>query len=113
MRRDDIDPDRLVDNALRLGVGAVVRRLGLAFKGGTALKRCYDIWYLTSEGHIDLAMLTPEIDSKLEFRKRTRDGFGEELTRMEKRYKKLWAGLCSLLLIRSTVPCPARCEPQG
>jgi len=28
MRRDDIDPDRLVDYALRLGVGAVVRRLG-------------------------------------------------------------------------------------
>jgi len=52
----------------------------------------YDIWYLTSEGHIDLAMLTPEIDSKLEFRNRTRDGFGEELARKEKRYKKLWAG---------------------
>ncbi len=28
MRRDDIDPDRLVDYALRLDVGAVVRRLG-------------------------------------------------------------------------------------
>jgi len=28
MRRDDIEPDRLVDYALRLGVGAVVRRLG-------------------------------------------------------------------------------------
>ncbi len=28
MRRDDIDPDRLADYALRLGVGAVVRRLG-------------------------------------------------------------------------------------
>jgi len=50
----------------------------------------YDIWYLTSEGHVDLAMLTPEIDSKLEFRSRTRDGFGEELARKEKRYEKLW-----------------------
>lgn len=28
MRRDDIDLDRLVDYALRLGVGAVIRRLG-------------------------------------------------------------------------------------
>ncbi len=28
MRRDDIDPARLVDYALRLGVGAVIRRLG-------------------------------------------------------------------------------------
>ncbi len=50
----------------------------------------YDIWYLTSEGHVDLDMLVPEIDSKLEFRGRTRDGFGEELLRKEKRYKKLW-----------------------
>ena len=51
----------------------------------------YDIWYLTSEGHVDLDMLVPEIDSKLEFRKRTRDGFADELARKEKRYKKLWA----------------------
>ena len=50
----------------------------------------YDIWYLTSEAHVDLTMLTPEIDSKLEFRNRTRDGFSEELARKEKRYKKLW-----------------------
>jgi len=50
----------------------------------------YDIWYLTSVEHVDLAMLTPEIDSKLEFRGRTRDGFSEELARKEKRYKKLW-----------------------
>ncbi|PID59970.1 MAG: transcriptional regulator [Gammaproteobacteria bacterium] len=28
MRRDDIDPDRLVDYALRMNVGAVIRRLG-------------------------------------------------------------------------------------
>jgi predicted transcriptional regulator of viral defense system len=28
MRRGDIDPDKLVDYALRLGVGAVIRRLG-------------------------------------------------------------------------------------
>jgi len=51
----------------------------------------YDIWYLTSEGHVDLDMLVPEIDSKLEFRERTRDGFGDELARKEKRYKKLWS----------------------
>ncbi len=51
----------------------------------------YDIWHLTSEGHVDLDMLLPEIDSKLEFRERTRDGFGDELARKEKRYKKLWA----------------------
>ena len=51
----------------------------------------YDIWHLTSEGHVDLDVLMPEIDSKLEFRERTRDGFADELARKEKRYKKLWA----------------------
>ncbi len=32
MRRDDIDPSRLVDYALRLNVGAVIRRLGFLFE---------------------------------------------------------------------------------
>jgi len=51
----------------------------------------YDLWFLTSQGHVDLAMLIPEVDSKLEFRGRTRDGFGHEMARKEKRYRKLWA----------------------
>ncbi len=50
----------------------------------------YDVWYLTSEEHVDLAMLIPEIDSKLEFRGRSRDTMGEELEKKEARYKKLW-----------------------
>ena len=51
----------------------------------------YDIWYLTSEGHVDLGMLTPELESKLAFRGRTRDGLGQELTHKKKRYNKLWS----------------------
>jgi len=50
----------------------------------------YDIWYLTSEGHVDLEFLVPELDAKLEFRGRTRDGFGEDLERKEARHRKLW-----------------------
>ena len=41
----------------------------------------YDVWYLTSGRHVDLAMLVQEIDSKLEFRGRSRDSMGEELER--------------------------------
>ena len=51
----------------------------------------YDVWYLTSEDHVDLATLTSEIDSKLEFRGRSRDTMGEEFKKMEARYKKLWS----------------------
>ena len=51
----------------------------------------YDVWYLAFEGHVDLAMLASELDSKLEFRGRTREGMSEELARKEARYKKLWS----------------------
>jgi len=50
----------------------------------------YDVWYLTSKEHVDLAMLISEIDSKLEFRGRDRDTMEEEFERKEARYKKLW-----------------------
>lgn len=50
----------------------------------------YDVWRLTSEDHVDLATLIPEIESKLEFRGRSREGMGEEFARTETRYKKLW-----------------------
>ena len=51
----------------------------------------YDVWYLTSEGHVDLAMLGSEIDRKLEFRGRRRDAIGEEFKKKEARFNKLWA----------------------
>ncbi|MEE9596191.1 MAG: nucleotidyl transferase AbiEii/AbiGii toxin family protein [Acidiferrobacterales bacterium] len=51
----------------------------------------YDIWYLTSEEYVDLAMLISEIDSKLEFRGRSRDTMGQEFEKKEARYKKLWS----------------------
>lgn len=50
----------------------------------------YDIWYLTSEGHVELDMLTQEIDKKLEFRGRNRDLFNEVMEKKEARYKKIW-----------------------
>lgn len=71
---------------------AVEKTVALTDRARNEPRDLYDLWYLTSEGHIDLTTLTSEIDSKLEFRKRTRDGFAEELARKEKRYKKLWVG---------------------
>ncbi len=50
----------------------------------------YDVWYLTSENRVDLAMLASEIDEKLEFRGRKRDTIGEEFEKREARLKKLW-----------------------
>ena len=51
----------------------------------------YDLWYLTSKEHVDLATLLPEIDSKVEFRGRRRDTLGAEFEKKEARFRKLWS----------------------
>lgn len=63
----------------------------LTDRARTEPRDLYDLWYLTTEARVDLAMLAHEIDSKLEFRGRSREGMDEELARKEARYKKLWS----------------------
>ena len=86
---EDLPEDRSI-RAYALDEIAVEKIVALTDRARNEARDLYDIWYLTSEGHVDLDMLVLEIDSKLEFRGRTRDGFSEELLRKEKRYKKLW-----------------------
>lgn len=50
----------------------------------------YDLWYLTSRAHIDLAELKPEIMHKLDFRGRDFSSISEEFSKKEPRYRKLW-----------------------
>jgi len=50
----------------------------------------YDLWYLTSQSHINLAALRPEIMRKLEFRGRKISNIIEEFSKKEPRYRKLW-----------------------
>ncbi len=76
----------------RDGLGhAVARAQALTDRARNEPRDLYDVWYLTSEEHIDLVMLMSEIDSKLEFRGRSRDRMGEEFEKKEARYKKLWS----------------------
>lgn len=86
----DLPEDREVQ-VYSLGEIAVEKIAALSDRARNEPRDLFDIWYLTSLGHIDLAMLIPEIDSKLAFRSRTRDGLAEELARKEKRYEKLWS----------------------
>ena len=51
----------------------------------------YDLWYLTSGEHVDLATLAQELDRKLQSRDRTRAGMSDELAKKEARYRKLWS----------------------
>lgn len=69
---------------------AVEKLLALTDRARNEPRDLYDLCYLTSEGNIDLAMLIPEIKSKLEFRSRSLIGIGEEFAKKEARYRKLW-----------------------
>jgi len=69
---------------------AVEKVVALTDRARNEPRDLYDIWYLTSQGYVDLAMLTAEVESKLEFRGRTGEGLDDELARKEKRYQKLW-----------------------
>jgi len=85
---DDL-PDDCSVRAYALDEIVVEKIVALTDRARNEPRDLYDIWHLTSEGHVDLHMLLPEIDSKLEFRERTRDGFGDELERKEK--SRSWA----------------------
>lgn len=50
----------------------------------------YDLWFLTSYGHVDLGSLKHAIEKKWEFRKRKPADARAVLAAKEGRYKKLW-----------------------
>lgn len=50
----------------------------------------YDVWYLTVQENMDLSLILPEINRKLEFRERDMAGMNDELLKKETRLKKLW-----------------------
>ncbi len=50
----------------------------------------FDVWFLTSGGHVNLRNLRTEVENKLGFRGRSLIGTDEEFRRKEARYKRLW-----------------------
>ena len=50
----------------------------------------YDLWFLTTYGHVDLGGLKHAIEKKWAFRKRKPADAREVLASKEARYKKLW-----------------------
>jgi len=51
----------------------------------------YDLWHLTSNQYVDIAELFDAVGEKLTFRGRSSDTVGEEFSRKEARFKKLWS----------------------
>ena len=94
LRGYDEYSDLTEDSRIRvysLGEIGVEKVVALTDRTRNEPRDLYDVWYLTSNEHVDLAMLASEIDSKLEFRGRSRDTIGEEFKKKEARYKKLWS----------------------
>lgn len=50
----------------------------------------YDVWYLTVQENMNLSLILPEINRKLEFRQRDMAGMNDEFLKKETRLKKLW-----------------------
>ena len=87
---DDLPEDSSI-RVYSLGEIGVEKVVALTERARNEPRDLYDLWYLTSGEHVELAMLIPEIESKLESRGRTRDAMGEELKKKKARFRKLWS----------------------
>jgi predicted nucleotidyltransferase component of viral defense system len=85
-------PDDAFVRAYSLNEIAVEKIVALTDRARTEPRDLYDIWYLTSTGNVDLGILVPDIQGKLEFRGRTLSDVGPGLLGKEDRLNALWSG---------------------
>jgi len=69
---------------------AVEKTVALLDRARNEPRDLYDLWFLTSGGHVDLSDLVDPVARKLGFRGRTLAQVRKEFTAKEARYKKLW-----------------------
>ncbi len=69
---------------------AVEKVVALLDRARNEPRDLYDIWRLTSDGHVELAELRAEVKAKLDFRGRGLDAVTDVFRRKEARYSKLW-----------------------
>ena len=85
----DLPEDARV-RAYSLSEVAVEKTVALLDRARNEPRDLYDLWYLTSGGHVDLSDLMNPVARKLEFRGLTLAQVAKEFTAKEARYKKLW-----------------------
>lgn len=69
---------------------AVEKTVALLDRARNEPRDLFDLWHLTSGGHVDLSGLVDAVVWKLEFRGLTLAQVRKELSAKEARYKKLW-----------------------
>lgn len=86
---EDIPEDSLI-KVYSLDEICVEKFLALTDKARNEPRDLFDFWYLVANNHVDLAMLWPEVNAKLEFRNRTDKNLGGFYDSKEARLRKLW-----------------------
>ena len=86
---DDLPEDARV-RIYSLNEVAVEKIVALLDRAWNEPRDLYDLWFLTSGGHVDLSDLVDPVARKLEFRGLTLAQMAKEFTAKEVRYKKLW-----------------------
>lgn len=69
---------------------AVEKTIALLDRARNEPRDLYDLWFLTSGGHVNLSDLVGPVEQKLEFRGLTLAQVGREFSAKEARYSKLW-----------------------
>lgn len=69
---------------------AVEKTVALLDRARNEPRDLYDLWFLTSGGHVDLSDLADSMTRKLEFRGLTPAQMAKEFPAKEARYRKLW-----------------------
>lgn len=83
-------PDGHTLRAYSLDEIAIEKLVALTDHARNEPRDLYDLWYLTVENHVDMAVLQPELERKLAFRERNLANLGEALGRKKDRIRRLW-----------------------
>jgi predicted nucleotidyltransferase component of viral defense system len=83
-------PDGATVRAYSLEEIAAEKIVALGDRARNEPRDLYDIWYLTTEGHVDLAHLHADVEAKLEFRGKELSELAGEFKKKEARLKALW-----------------------
>ncbi len=83
-------PEDAVVQVYSLDEVAVEKTVALLDRARNEPRDLYDLWFLTSGGHVRLADLVDSVVRKLEFRGLTLAQVGGQFAAKEARYKKLW-----------------------
>jgi hypothetical protein len=83
-------PENAIVVAYSLDEVAVEKVVALLDRARNEPRDLYDLWFLTTNGHVNLTSLLDPVKQKLELRELTVEHAGKEFSAKEARYRRLW-----------------------